>query len=137
MKAIYFLVLLMCSCIGLACDNPTVANIYTLQPGQTQIVRWDFTDCRFGIWDFRALITQPRNKQGFAAVLPKSTPITVRMVNLTTGDVAISLDNQAVQWFLNQNVSKGVVELTIIYGDQARKPLSILLDTVSNLGGPP
>src|SRR6267142_3318979 len=137
MKVIFTLALLMCSCIGLACDNPIIANVYTLQPGQTQIVQWDFTNCWYGIWDFRAIITQPRNKQGFAAVLPKNTPITVRMVNLTTGDVAISLDNQAVQWFLNQTVSKGVVELTISYSDQARKPLSLLVDTVANLGGLP
>jgi len=137
MKVIFILALLMCSCLGMACDNPIIANVYTLQPGQTQIVRWDFTNCTFGIWDFRALLTQPRNKQGFANSLPKNTPITVRMENLTTGDVAISMGNQSVQWFLNQNVSQGVIELTISYSDQARKPLSILVDTVANLGGPP
>ena len=49
--------MLFCSTIGYACDNPVGEKVYTLQPGQTQTVQWDFTNCWFGINSWTIYVT--------------------------------------------------------------------------------
>jgi hypothetical protein len=127
-------VLLFCSTLGYACDNPIGETVYTLQPGQTQTVHWDFGDCWYGINSWTVYATQPRNNKGFAAPLPPNTPLKMTVVNTTTGEV-YQANSNFVAAFLNENCSQDVMVLTLTYS--GKKPLSVLVGTYGNLGGTP
>jgi hypothetical protein len=132
-KAISAAVLFFCSTLGYACDNPIGETVYTLQPGQTQTVHWDFGDCWFGINSWSVYVTQPRNNRGFAASLPPNTPLKMTVVNVTTGEVYQATN--FIASFLNENCSQDVLVLTLTYS--GKKPLSVLVGTTGNLGGAP
>jgi hypothetical protein len=133
MKIIAAAILVFCSAIAYACDNPIGEAIWTLQPGQTQTVQWNFSDCWFGINGWTIYVTQPRNKNGYAAALPPNTALTITVADVTTNETYSG--NSFIVPFLNENCSKDVMLLNLTY--TGKKPLSVLVGTYGNLGGAP
>ena len=127
--------LLFCSTMGYACDNPIGETVYTLQPGQTQTVQWDFTNCWFGINSWTVYVTQPRSKNGVAASLSPNTPLKMSVINVTTGEVYTG--SSFIAAFLNENCNHDVIVATLTYSATAKKPISVLVGTSGNLGGAP
>ena len=133
LKVISAALLLFSSTIGYACDNAIGETVYTLQPGQTQTVQWNFSDCWFGINGWTIYVTQPRNNKGFAASLSANTPLKIAVVNVTKGEVYPATNFIAAM--LNENCSQDVMLLSLTYS--GKKPLSVLVGTYGNLGGTP
>jgi hypothetical protein len=133
MKIISATLLFFSSAIAYCCDNPLGETVYTLQPGQTQTVQWDFNNCGYGISSWGVYLSQPRNKNGSAQSLPPNTPLKMTVINVTTGEVYTGSSFSVV--FLNEECSGEVMLLSLTYS--GKKPLSVMVGTAGNLGGPP
>jgi len=129
-KTISASLLLFCSTIAYSCDYPGLENVYTLQPGQTQTVQWNFTDCWYGITSFTIYVTQPRNKNGYAAALPPNTPLTMTVVNVTTKETYVGSSHVVA---FSDNCCGDLIVLNLT--NTGKKPLSVLVSTSANLGG--
>ena len=62
--------------------------IFSINPGVTKTIRWDFTGCWFGLQNFTVYLTKPRTKSGSQQALASNTPLKVTAINKTTGQSA-------------------------------------------------
>jgi hypothetical protein len=107
--------------------------LLTLQPGVTQDVYWDFTQCTFGIQNFTIYVTQPRNKNGFQPSLKPGTPLQVETTNLTTD---VSAYWPGFICYMG-TVSSSHVLCSLTLSASARRPIDVEVSYSAAFGGMP
>ena len=93
----------------------------TLQPGVAHVEIWDFSDCNFPIQNESFFITKPRNKSGAQQNLPPNTPLTVTLIDLTTGEVITDFNCIESCGYVNGRV----FQMTLTLDASAHKPLDV------------
>ncbi len=117
-------------------DNISFGNtalnpiIFTLSPGQTQKVHWDYSNCDFGIQNYQVYAMKPMSTKGGNA-LASGTPLSMNLTNINTGEVTTNINGFVMTL---SNVSKSVVEAS--YTNNGKKSLSMQLQLAYGMGGP-
>jgi hypothetical protein len=107
--------------------------LLTLQPGVSQDVYWDFTQCTFGIQNFTVYVTQPRNKNGFQPSLKPGTPLQVETTNLTTSWDAVWPNFICYMG----TVSSDHILCTVTLSANAKRPMDVEVSYSAGFGGTP
>jgi hypothetical protein len=102
-----------------------VPLIVHLEPGQTVVERWDFTECWFGIQNFTLYVQHEKRV--------KDSAFTVTATNLTTGEV--SLGDTNIKYF--QYADCSVIELTVTYSAAAKRSTDVQIQYTAAFGNPP
>ena len=96
-----------------------------LEPGVTNVVTWDFTQCWFGIQQFTFHIDTPHGV--------KVKDIQAHAINITTGNVAPEYP-ATLNRFLG-DVGFSFLELTLILDPDAHHAVDVQVITTAGFGG--
>jgi hypothetical protein len=104
-----------------------VPLIVHLEPGQTVVEQWDFTECRFGIQNFTLYVQPPNNV--------KDSLFSVTATNISTGDVGINWLDPLTKYFAYADCS--VIELTITLSATSKKNADVQVQYTAAFGNLP
>jgi hypothetical protein len=104
-----------------------VPLIVHLEPGQTVVERWDFTECWFGIQNFTLYVQPPKNV--------KDSLFTVTATNLTTGEVGVNWLDPLNKYFAYADCS--VIELIITLSATSKKAADVQVQYTAGFGNVP
>lgn len=129
MKKLLLFLCLVCSSAWAECNDPLTGYTATLQPGQSQVFEFDYTDCWYGIQSWWVYV-EPTGKGN----LPKT--LSAECLDITSGAIADHiLGEPFVLGFWNQ-LSVCGHKLQVVVSNSGKKPVSFTVSTTENLGGP-